>query len=318
MLPSWEYFGSLRQSLQILRPGIKLFGYPFLVKFERMMNIRYCLNTSSIRGQGLSLAEELQVAAKAGYQAIEPWVAEIEQFVQQGGRLADLKRQIADLGLSVESSVGFSEWVTEAAEQPEGLEPWKRDLELVAQIGAKRIAAPPTGAIHQAEKNLLKVAARYRRLLELGRLFGVVPQVELWGRTRWGHCQTLSRMGESAYVLVETGDPDACALLDVFHIYTGGSPFAGMRQFCGASLPIFHLNDYPADPPREVLTSADRVYPGDGVAPLRTAIRDLQSIGFEGVLSLELFNPGYWQQDALAVARTGLEKMKAVVAEALV
>ena len=34
-------------------------------------------------------------------------------------------------------------------------------------------------------------------------------------------------------------------------------------------------------------------------------------------LSLELFNPEYWQQDALVVARTGLEKMKAVVAAAL-
>ena len=66
------------------------------------------------------------------------------------------------------------------------------------------------------------------------------------------------------------------------------------------------------------MTSADRVYPGDGVAPLRTVICDLRSIGFEGVVSLELFNPEYWQQDALCVARTGLEKMKAVVTAALV
>jgi hypothetical protein len=30
-------------------------------------------------------------------------------------------------------------------------------------------------------------------------------------------------------------------------------------------------------------------------------------------LSLELFNETYWKQDALEVARTGLEKMRAVV-----
>jgi sugar phosphate isomerase/epimerase len=90
-----------------------------------------------------------------------------------------------------------------------------------------------------------------------------------------------------------------------------------VRQFRGASLPVFHLNDYPANMPRETSSSADRVYPGDGVAPIVETLRDLRVIGFEGVLSLELFNPQYWQEDALAVARTGLEKMKAVVAGAL-
>jgi sugar phosphate isomerase/epimerase len=281
------------------------------------MNFRYCLNTSTLRGQGLTLVQEVEVAAQAGYQAIEPWVAEVEKFVKGGGKLADLGKRIAELGLSVESCVGFSEWITEAAEAPGGLEDWKRDLDLVAQIGAKRIAAPPTGAVHQAEKDLLKVAARYRRLLELGRQFGVVPQAELWGMTRWGPSQTFSRLGELACVLIESGGADACTLLDVFHIYTGGSPFAGLRHFHGASLPVFHLNDYPPTPPRETITSAHRVFPGDGIAPLETMIRDLRSIGFAGVFSLELFNPEYWQRDALEVARLGLEKMRSVVAKAL-
>ncbi|MFN0197495.1 MAG: hypothetical protein ACKVT0_12185 [Planctomycetaceae bacterium] len=41
----------------------------------------------------------------------------------------------------------------------------------------------------------------------------------------------------------------------------------------------------------------------------------LSSIGFEGTLSLELFNRDYWQQDALTVSKTGLEKMQASVEE---
>jgi 2-keto-myo-inositol isomerase len=35
------------------------------------------------------------------------------------------------------------------------------------------------------------------------------------------------------------------------------------------------------------------------------------------VLSLELFNRDYWKQDALQVARTGLEKMRAVARRSL-
>ncbi|RLT17872.1 MAG: sugar phosphate isomerase/epimerase, partial [Planctomycetota bacterium] len=39
--------------------------------------------------------------------------------------------------------------------------------------------------------------------------------------------------------------------------------------------------------------------------------------GFRGYLSLELFNPNYYKEDALVVANTGLAKMKAVVAKAM-
>ena len=35
---------------------------------------RYCFNTSTIRGQKLSLDKEITVTAEAGYSAIEPWV----------------------------------------------------------------------------------------------------------------------------------------------------------------------------------------------------------------------------------------------------
>ena len=68
----------------------------------------------------------------------------------------------------------------------------------------------------------------------------------------------------------------------------------------------------PADPPREKITDAHRIYPGDGVAPIKEILRELRKLGFHGVLSLELFNRDYWKQDALAVARTGLEKMRAL------
>jgi 2-keto-myo-inositol isomerase len=76
---------------------------------------------------------------------------------------------------------------------------------------------------------------------------------------------------------------------------------------------VMHVNDYPANPPRAAIKDSDRVYPGDGVAPLTDVFRTLRGIGFNGYLSVELFNPTYWQQDPLKVARTALDKLKAVV-----
>ncbi|MBV8126274.1 MAG: hypothetical protein JO114_01260 [Planctomycetaceae bacterium] len=40
---------------------------------------------------------------------------------------------------------------------------------------------------------------------------------------------------------------------------------------------------------------------------------DLRASGFQVMLSLELSNRQYWKEDPLTVARTGLQKMKALV-----
>ena len=78
-----------------------------------------------------------------------------------------------------------------------------------------------------------------------------------------------------------------------------------------------HMNDYPAEPGRDTIGDADRVYPGDGVAPMSHILRSLVAGGFRGTLSLELFNRKYWAQPPQEVAQTGLTKMKQVVEAAL-
>ena len=268
----------------------------------------YCLNAATIRGQKLKLPDQVEVAAKAGYQCFEPWVGELDQYAKDGGSLKDLGKQIRDRGLRVESSIGFFEWIVDdPARRKKGLEEARRSMDLVRQVGGKRIAAPPVGAVEQAGLDHLKAAERYGALLELGEKMGVVPQAEVWGFSK-----PLRRLGEAALVAIESGHRSACVLADVYHLHKGGSGFAGLRLLSAASLQVFHMNDYPADPPREKITDAHRVYPGDGVAPLVEVLRDLRRLGFRGLLSLELFNREYWTQDPRLVARTGLEKMRAV------
>src|SRR5258706_13756325 len=80
--------------------------------------IRYSLNMSTIRGQKLPLPQQVEVAAKAGYQAIEPWMGELDAFVKGGGKLADLRKQIEDAGLTVESAIGLAQWLVDRAQQP--------------------------------------------------------------------------------------------------------------------------------------------------------------------------------------------------------
>jgi 2-keto-myo-inositol isomerase len=267
------------------------------------------LNTSTLRGHKLSIVEEIAIGSKSGYRGMEPWVDELEQYAASGKSLADLKKQFGNAGISVESAIGFFEWIVDdPARRQKALETARRNMELVAKVGGKRLAAPPVGATNEAMPDLRRVAERYRDLLELGDQMGVVPQVEVWGFSR-----TLGRLGEAALVAMEAHHVEACILPDVYHLYRGGSGLNGIKLLAPRAIHVFHINDYPADPPREKLSDADRVYPGDGVAPLRKLLRDLADGGFRVMLSLELFNRRYWSQDPMTVARTGFEKMNALV-----
>lgn len=276
-------------------------------------NFTFCLNTSTIRGHRLGIEGELELAAKAGYRAVEPWLIPINDYLKQGKSLRDLRRRIDDLGLSIESAIAFAPWIVDDdAARAQGLEQARKEMDIIAQLGGKRIAAPAAGAQKGPRIDLLKIAERYRALLEVGDQAGVVPELEVWGFS-----ENIKRLSEAAYVAVEAGHPKACILADVYHLYKGGSNIEGLRLISGATLVALHMNDYPADPPVDKIDDSFRVFPGDGIAPITRILRILHDNGGHTVLSLELFNREYWRQDALQVARTGLEKMKALVEKAL-
>jgi len=316
-LPAAGAWGQLQSSKlplykEALRklPGAGAWGQPQSPPPARPF--RFCLNMATIRGQKTGIAKEIEIAAKAGYEAIEPWIDTLQEFVNNGGALKDLAKRIADAGLTVEGAIGFAEWLVEDdARRAKGLEQAKRDMELAAQIGARRIAAPPAGATNLPKLDFAKAVERYRALLELGDQAGLVAELELWGGSR-----NLGLLGECIGVAMETGHPRACVLADVFHLYKGGSDCRGIRLLGPGAIQVLHMNDFPAAPPRERIDDSYRVFPGDGTAPLVEILRALRGTGGQTILSLELFNRKYWAQDPLEVARTGLAKMKAVAEEA--
>jgi len=273
----------------------------------------YALNTGTIRGQNLDLVEEIEVTAGAGYDGIEPWTGKIHRHAESGGRLADVRKRCEDLGLKVCSAIGFAQWIAEDDERrAKGIEQLKRDMDALAQIGGTHIAAPPAGANRPGTTlDLDRAAERYRAILELGREMGVIPQIEVWGPSA-----NLSRGSEALYVAAKSGHPDACVLLDAYHMYKGGTPATVLKLLGRQAVHCFHMNDYPADPPLETIRDGDRILPGDGIAPLNEILTYLADNHCRVMLSLELFNAEYWKMPALEAAKIGLAKMKGAVVAA--
>lgn len=270
----------------------------------------YSLNMSTLRGHKLGFRKELEVASKAGYKSVEIWISSFQDYLKEGHSLAETKRMIDDLGIKVEDAIGFATWIVDDnAARNKALEQLKMEMDQLAGIGCPRIAAPPMGATTGEYLDLKKVSERYRAILELGDKTSVVPHLELWGFSK-----NLSRVGEILYVATEASHPSARVLMDVYHLHKGGSGMDSVKNVGKPLIEIFHMNDYPTTPPRETITDADRIYAGDGVAPLPALLKSLKNPEKPVILSFEVFNKDYYAQDPLVVAKTGLEKMKKVAA----
>ena len=267
---------------------------------------RFCLNTSTISGQNPGLLKYIDIASKAGYDGVELWVRDVKAYLEAGNSAQSLRKYIADAGLKVESAIGFAPWMTGKA----GMDEMKADMLMMASIGCQRIAAPPFGVPSDKPLDLLEAGQKYRELIALGRQTGVMPLLEFWGASK-----VLFHLGQAMMIAAAANDPDVRILADVYHLFRGNSGYESLKMLRGNVIEVFHMNDFVDSIPREKQKDGDRVYPGDGAAPMKQILTDLKNMGGTKVLSLELFNETYWKQDALQVARTGLEKMKTLVSE---
>jgi sugar phosphate isomerase/epimerase len=263
----------------------------------------YCLNTSTIRPT--PLLDKIKIAAKAGYQAIEPWNDEVTEYLATGGTMADLKKALGDAGLKVVSVIALHSWITtEGDEYQKALAECRRRMDQAAELGSPYIVASPP----QEVVDLAHATSRFRDLLALGKQAGVRPSMEFLG-----FVDGIKNVSSAWTIASGSGDPTATVVADVFHMMRGGGSVDDLLTLPGDRVACFHINDLPADPPPLAQSDADRVMVGEGIADLPRVIANLRKIGYRGPLSLELFNRALWEQDPAEVITRGLERIRSLV-----
>lgn len=269
-----------------------------------MVQFKTALNASTLSPFKLSVIEQLKVAAGAGYDGIELWIKDIENYLQGGGTVKQLKRYVADTGISIVNAITFFIWSdVDDIIRKEGLRQAEREMSILGELGCPAVAAPPSGNVK--EVSLETMAVHFAELTKLARRIGVEPYLEFWGRAK-----KLSKLSEAVYVSMESGIPDAKILLDPFHMYIGGSCVEDLNYINRQHIGIVHVNDYPESPDKDQITDQDRVFPGEGIAPSKKIAGFLNQIGYSGYVSLELFIESYGNQTPMTVAAYGLEKVK--------
>jgi len=263
------------------------------------MSFQFCLNTSTIKPQ--PLLRKIELAAQAGFEGIELWINDIYDFIGRGGEVADVEKALADHGLFVPSVIAIRQWGDmDGWEYQLVLDEARRRFALGSRLGARYIVATPP--LEQEGQDHLP--DRYRDLLQIGREEGIQPTFEYIS-----FFKSVYKLADAWRIVQETGDPDATLILDAFHNWNSNSTLDELRRIPSDRISHYHIDDAHPDKAPCTQKDPDRVMLGEGQIDLAAEIAVLREIGYEGTVSLELFNEALWAQDPTEVLKIGIERM---------
>ncbi len=143
------------------------------------------------------------------------------------------------------------------------------------------------------------------RLADLALPYGVRLAFEPIGDPRW-----CVRSLDQAREIVEAVDrPEVGLALDAFNLflYNRLEDIDSIDRVPPEKIFVYHIDDG-EDLPLGILDHCHRTFPGDGIIPLQAISEKLRRKGYEGICSVELFRPEYWEMDPEEVIRTAARK----------
>lgn len=242
--------------------------------------MKFSIATVSLGG---SLSEKLTAIARAGFEGVEIFEADV---LAHDGSPAEIGRAVRDAGLEIVAFQPFRDF--EGMPEPQrsrGFERARRKFALMNELGASRIlvcsnVSPLSlGGIDRAADDL-------RALGGVAEGFGIDIGFEAlaWGRHVWDY--------RDAWEIVRHADhPRIGLILDSWHMLARGLPTNPIRAIPADRLTFVQLADAPKmDMDLLQWSRHFRNFPGQGDLPVDAFVDAVLATGYDGWLSLEIFN----------------------------
>lgn len=245
-----------------------------------------------------TLDEKLEAIAAAGFSGVEIFENDLLSF---GGSTADVRRMCADLGLDIITFQPFRDF--EGMPEPQRARVFaraERKLDVMEELGCNlllvcsNISPDAQGGVDRAAADLNELGERAAK-----RGLRVAFEALAWGR----HVNDY----RDAWEIVRRADHAAIGLvLDSFHTLARRTDLNAIRSVPRDRIFLVQL----ADAPRldmDVLQWSRhfRNLPGQGDLPILDFMTALTATGYDGLLSLEIFNDQFRAGSARAVAVDG-------------
>ncbi|MFC7532949.1 TIM barrel protein [Actinoplanes sp. GCM10030250] len=252
-----------------------------------------------------TLEDKLAAAAAAGFHGIEIFESDL---IASAWSPARVRQECARRGLTIDLYQPFRDF---EAVPPDtfraNLRRAEHKLGILEQLGAGTMLVSSSESADAVDDDEL-AAEQLRELAEraAGRGLRIAYEALAWGRfvNTYAH----------AWRIVRRADHPALGLcLDSFHVLSRGDDTTGIRVVPGSK--VFHLQL--ADAPRLKMDVVEwsrhhRLFPGLGSFDLTGLVSQVLATGYDGPLSLEVFNDVYRQADPRHAAIDGMRSLLAL------
>ncbi|MYL51461.1 2-keto-myo-inositol isomerase [Halobacillus litoralis] len=255
--------------------------------------MKLCFNQATTL-ENSNLEKDLKYCDKHGYDYIE--IRSMDKLPEylESHSLEELKTFFQDhhiKPLALNALVFFNN-----RNEEDVLNEFKQMVETGSELGVQYIVAVP---LVTEEKILLKdieesAVKMLREFSNIAEPYGIKVALEFVG-----HPECTINTFEQAYDIVQKANRENVGLVfDCFHFHAMGSSYEALKEADGQKIFILHIDDT-EDFPIGLLRDEDRVWPGEGAIDLDGLLSTLKEIGYEdGVVSVELFRPEYYEMDA--------------------
>jgi 2-keto-myo-inositol isomerase len=251
-----------------------------------------------------TFAEDVNGYADGGCTALEVWLTKLETHLEKHSA-ADTSKLLEDRQMTLAAASYQGGLLLSQGEQRKAhYDHFKRRLDLCQSFGISTLLLAADFVDRVDATALQRAVVSLTQAAQWAAAFNVRLALEFRGSASF--CSSL----DTALALIaQCGEANVGVNLDVFHYYTGPSKFEDLAFLSPDHLAFVQLSDV-LGVPRELATDADRILPGEGDFQLPSIMQQLRAIGYDGWVSLELFNPTLWQLRPAQMAELGLASLQ--------
>lgn len=257
-----------------------------------------------------TLKQDLELCEKHGYDYIEIRLDKLREYLQEY-TLQELKaffdtNRIKPYAFNALEFINFRD--------ESGWAQIVEDLTFLCEAGeviqCKTIIAVPSFDIGDYTRSKIQdeTVRALRDLAGIAAPYGVRLALEFVG---YPSC-SVNTFGQAYDIVQAVNRKDVGIVLDCFHFHAMNSDIRDVQSADPDKIFVFHIDDC-EDLPVGALRDHHRVWPGEGAVNLPLILQTLKKIGYEEMVSIELFRPEYWEWENEQTIRFGKEKTEAVI-----
>ncbi len=246
------------------------------------------------------LTTDIKAASAAGFELIEIWAAKMREFLK-ANTVADLKTLLEANNLQPYSINSIEHITFRTAEDYQKIKAECEEFcRIAGDINCPYVVVVPGKLPENADKEMImqESVKVLNELADIAQKYNVGLAFEFLGQTDCS-VQTLDFCKE---IVEKINRQNVGLVIDTFHFYAGNSTFEAIETLDPEKLFVFHINDA-ENLPKESLTDAHRLYPGMGILPIKEIKERFDRIGYDRMVSIEIFRPEYWNENPFEVAK---------------